>query len=391
MKKNLLFTFTFCLFAFVANTQTRLTNNPVLIINLGNSVTCASPSPDFFLTAENSFYNVYDLDNYANIVDTAFIVRMYVGCEQTDGGAHVIVGKVHRLVGTPSLLNLTLISDDTIAIYPDSANYKIKIPFTEGYVLPGDSLAAELHLPINASVSFFPGSNTSPESSPTYIVASGCSINDFTPMSSIGFASMHLLMNVYVNQRPSMTNGSGAVLKNDTLQFIAAEFTTNFNDNDNDGLTMVKVVTLPSNGDLELSGTPLIVGDTVLTSELTMLEYIPTTGFAGSDNFSVRAADTTLWANVPSVYDITVIDWAVSIAELENSAVTIYPNPANAQISIQVNEPILQIKVINADGKLVLTRVSNESILDISKLESGNYFIEIKTANETYLKQFIKQ
>ena len=46
---------------------------------------------------------------------------------------------------------------------------------------------------------------------------------------------------------------------------------------------------------------------------------------------------------------------------------------------------------INADGKLVLTRVSNESILDISKLESGNYFIEIKTANETYLKQFIKQ
>jgi len=392
MKKNLLFTLSLFLSAVVANTQTRLTNNPVLVINAGNSVTCAGPSPDFFLTAENSFYNVYDLDNYTNIVDTAFIVRMYVGCEETDGGAHVIVGKVHRLVGTPSLLNLTLIADDTVAIYPDSANYRIKIPFSEGYVLPGDSLAAELHLPVNASVSYFPGSNTSPESSPTYIVASGCAINDFTTMASIGFASMHLLMNVYVNQKPTMTGISSTVFKDDTLDYASADFTSQFVDNDlNDGLTMVKVVATPTSGVLDLSGVTLVVGDTIMTNELDMLKYIPNPTYYGMDNFSLRAADTTHWSNTASVYSIQVYNWALSIPEEMSAALTIYPNPANAQINIQITETIQQISVINAEGKVVFTHISDAAIVDISKLQAGHYFIQVKTDSGIYLQKFIKE
>jgi len=372
-----------------ANSQTRLTNNPVLVINAGNSVTCSGGG---IITVDNSFYHVYDLDNYPTILDTAFVVRMYVGCEETIGGPYNIVGKVHKLLGAPSILNLAFISDDTVAIYPDSSMYRIKIPFTEGYVLPSDSIVAELHLPANTTASFYPASNTSPESNPTYIVATGCAINDFTTMAAISFPSMHLIMNLYVNQKPNMTGISSTVFKNDTLDYLSTDFTNQFLDNDlNDGLTMVKVVTIPSNGVLDLSGTTLIVGDTVMTTELDMLKYIPSSGYSGTDNFSVRAADTTHWSNTPSMYDITVYNWAVSVAELENSDLSIYPNPANSQINIQIAEPILQVRVINAQGKVIFTRISDETIVDVTKLSSGNYFIEVKTDKGISLHQFIKQ
>lgn len=392
MKKNLLFTLSFCLFVFVANTQTRLTNNPVVVINAGNSVSCASPAPDYFLTAENSFFHFYDLNNYPSIVDTAFIVRMYLACEETTGGAHVIVGKVHNIAGGFSVANLTLISDDTVAIYPDSSSYKIKMPFTDGYVLPGDSVAAELHVPINPTVSYFVGSNTSPESGLTYFVAPGCGLLNFTTMASISFASMHLIMNVYVNQRPSMAGISSTVFKDDTVHYSSADFTSQFADNDiNDGLTRVKVVTTPTSGILDLNGTTLVVGDTIMTNELDMLKYIPNPTYYGMDNFSVRASDTTLWANTPTVCDIFVYNWVLSNPEEFSADLSVYPNPTTSQITVKIDQPIQQIRIINSEGKLISTRITDETTLDVSKLESGNYFVEVKTENGIYLQKFIKQ
>jgi len=388
MKKKLLFTLSISVIGLMASSQTRLTNNPILFITPGNSVTCSGGG---IITVDNSFYHVYDLDDYPNIIDTAFFVRMLVGAEETSGGVYNIVGKVHTLVGAPMLANLTLIAADTIAILPDSTLYRIPIPFSDGYAFPGDSLASELHLPANTTASFYPASNTSPESSPTYLVASGCSINDFTTTATVGFPSMHLIMNLYVNQKPMMAGISSSTFKDNQLVYAETDFTGQFTDNDNDGLTMVKVITIPANGDLDLSGTILAVGDTVYTSELGNLKYFPGTGFFGTDNFSLRARDTSHWANTPSVYDIDVINWQVSIDELENSSLVIYPNPANAQITIQITEPIQQIRILDAQGKTVFLRVSDESTVDISKLQNGNYFIEVKTTNGTYQQQFIKQ
>ena len=61
------------LIPFLANTQTRITNNAAVGIAGGNSVACAGPTPTFIITTDNSFFHIYDLEDYPNIVDTAAI------------------------------------------------------------------------------------------------------------------------------------------------------------------------------------------------------------------------------------------------------------------------------------------------------------------------------
>lgn len=387
MKKKLLYAL--CIFFAGSNVfgQTRITNNPVVVINAANSVTCNSGG---FLVSENSFFQLYDLDNYANITDTAFFVRMQVGCETTTGGAYNVVGAVYTHVGSANLVNLTLISDDTAAIIPTAGPYLMFIPFDQGYALPGDSLASEFRLPLNGAITFYPASNTSPESNSTYLVATGCVINDLTTVASVGFPDMHLIMSLYVNQKPNMADMTKTIFKDDSVYFAATDFTTNFSDNDNDGLTMMRVTTLPANGTLDLNGTVLAVGDTVLTTEMDLLYYIPTTGFSGSDNFSFTARDSSHWSNTPTIVDVTVVNWQVGINETTVSEVGVYPNPASKQITIELSEQIQEVKIFSADGKLILTDISGEKNIDISVFENGAYFIEIKTVNGNYSSRFIK-
>jgi hypothetical protein len=389
MKKTLLALMIFGLPGTMLFAQTKITNNPILVINAGNSVTCNAGG---IITAENNFFHLYDLANYSNVTDTAFFVRMFVGAEESSGGAYNIVGRVHQLTGAPMLANMTLLTDDTAAIYPDSTLFLMNIMLNDGaYALPGDLLVGELVLPATTTASFYPASNTSPESSPTYIVATGCSINELTTVASLGFPDMHLIMNLYVNQKPQMSGMSSTMFKDAELAYAAADFTSQFNDNDNDGLTMVKVATLPSNGDLDLGGVTLVLGDTIMTSELDMLKYIPNTGYAGSDNFELRAADSSHWANTPAAYDITVYDWQASVEENQSSTITLYPNPASGYVTIQANEKIEQVRVFDGTGKMVLDRRSADKQVDLSPFENGVYFIEVRTGGGFYMEQVVKQ
>ena len=387
MKTNLLLAICIVTSSLLANGQTKITNNPITVINSGNSVTCNAGG---IITGNNSFYNVYDIANYPNIVDTAFFVRVKVGCETTSGGAYNIIGRVHKLVGAPVLANLTLLADDTIAIYPDSSTYLIQIPYNDGYALPNDSLASELLLPANTTASFYPASNTSPESSPTYIVAADCSINDFTTMSSVGFPMMHLIMNLYVNQKPLMATVNATAFKDNDLNFTAADFTNQFTDNDNDGITMMQILALPSNGVLDLTGTSLIVGDTVLTSELASLKYIPNTGYSGNDNFQIRVRDSSHWSNGAANVDITVYNWALAVTELENSDLQIYPNPANDILSLKVDGTISSVRIVDFNGKLVTTSSVLTNTVDVSQLAVGSYFILVETELGRSIQQFVK-
>ncbi|MBL7897366.1 MAG: T9SS type A sorting domain-containing protein [Crocinitomicaceae bacterium] len=381
---------TFMMISLWANTQTRITNNAAVGIAGGNSVTCNAGG---IISTDNSFFHIYDLENYTNIVDTAFIVRMKVGCEETSGGAYNIVGKVHHITGAASYANCVLIADDTTAIFPDSTLYRINIPFNDNYiyVLPNDSLACELHLPANLTASFYPGSNTSPESSPTYIMANGCTIPDMVTVSSIGFASMHVIMNLYVNQRPILADMTPSIFKDDSVYFSAAEIDNIWTDNDNDGFTMIKVSSLPTNGILDLAGTTLVLGDTVLSTEIDQLYYIPNAGYSGSDNFSFIGRDSSHWSLAPSNVDVTVINWQVGIEENNVQPVVVYPNPASKMITVSADGVIEYVRIFNTEGKLVYSKVSEENTIDISSFENGTYFIEIKTDQNTITNRFIKQ
>lgn len=387
MKKNLLFVFGSILITTSAFNQTPVTINTDQTISAANSVTCNSGG---IPASENRFFHIYDLADYTNITDTAFFVRAKVAVETTAGGAYEIVAKMHILVGTPILANMTLIVSDTAAIIPDANTYFMNIPFSSGYALPGDSLAAEYNLPPGTVATFFPGSTTTAATGPTYIVASGCTINELTTVASLGFADMHLILTVYVNQKPMMNGFAKSVVNNVSLDFVAGDFITEFSDNDNDGLTMVKVVTLPSNGMLDLSGTTLVVGDTILDSELDMLSYIPNSGYAGADSFSVVARDSSHWSNTPAVIDITVTQFGLGNIENQIESVFLSPNPVSDVLTIRLNDAIKSYKIVDVAGKEFMLQLNVNNQINVAELPAGTYFFVAETEAGTSVNQFVK-
>jgi hypothetical protein len=393
MKRYFIFFYFVFGFIFICRTQTIISNNSSLAITPNNSLVCTAGG---FLAVENSYYQIYDLADYPNIVDTAFVVRMLTGCQVTSGGAYFVIGKVHLIQGASSISNLTYVSEDSANVYPDSSIYLFHIPFEAGYFLPNDSIAAELYMPANISLSYYPASNINPETSPTYVVSSGCSTFDMTDTETYAFACgqpekhMHLIMRLYLNQKPTMNGFSKTMYKNDILNFAAVDFTSNFSDNDYDNLTMMKLTDLPVNGHLELSGSTLNIGDTILASELSMLTFSPDFNYSGADQFSVIVKDSWHWSNHSADIQINVLDGFAGNAESTLEEIIIFPVPAYEFITILVATEIQNVRLWDATGKLILINSIENNRLNIESLATGIYYLEITTEKGVQMQRFVK-
>ena len=82
-----------------------------------------------------------------------------------------------------------------------------------------------------------------------------------------------------------------------------------------------------------------------------------------------------------------------SVEEL-NSSAHIYPNPAKDEIHISSEERIEEVRIYNINGQQTTVNSQQTSstgmIINISKLNSGVYFIKINTEKGNIVKQFIK-
>ncbi len=71
--------------------------------------------------------------------------------------------------------------------------------------------------------------------------------------------------------------------------------------------------------------------------------------------------------------------------------ITLYPNPATTQLTIQsTNEPINQLSISNILGQTIHQQTANDQLLtvDISALQPGIYFVRV---NGTELRRFVKE
>ena len=78
----------------------------------------------------------------------------------------------------------------------------------------------------------------------------------------------------------------------------------------------------------------------------------------------------------------------------ENSLETkMYPNPVNDILTINSEEGILHINIYNVLSVKVLDVEvnNNEAVLDLRRLDTGMYLIEIVGKNEKSIKTFIKK
>jgi Secretion system C-terminal sorting domain len=77
--------------------------------------------------------------------------------------------------------------------------------------------------------------------------------------------------------------------------------------------------------------------------------------------------------------------------ELIDNNLTIYPNPVKNTFVIQGNHGIESVQINDMYGKVVYTRTSPSSIVNVQNLVSGIYLVEIKSSVGTTRKRIIKQ
>ena len=119
-----------------------------------------------------------------------------------------------------------------------------------------------------------------------------------------------------------------------------------------------------------------------------------------SEGYVVRAPDGSILVNqnssgqVPeSVTDLIVCQNNTGLNEASiKESLRLYPNPANALVTIQASQFWLgaTIQVIDAMGKDIITvKDWNGETLDVSNLHSGLYIIELNTSEQSIQKRLV--
>ena len=83
-----------------------------------------------------------------------------------------------------------------------------------------------------------------------------------------------------------------------------------------------------------------------------------------------------------------------NIISIEEKTFSIYPNPANNEIYISSNEIIEEIVIYNISGQQAVIngqQSTQHTVINISNLTPGIYFIKVNTEKENIIKKFIKQ
>lgn len=132
-------------------------------------------------------------------------------------------------------------------------------------------------------------------------------------------------------------------------------------------------------------------GTTSLFHEYTAIDEIP--GYAGSVvYYRLRQTDLDGKENLSKVISIKL--------KKDNQVVSVSPNPFVSYININLDwgkSESIQVKVINIQGKEVFSKslqvnkgVNNMKIDELSKLPSGNYFIQFVSPSERFVQKISK-
>lgn len=74
-----------------------------------------------------------------------------------------------------------------------------------------------------------------------------------------------------------------------------------------------------------------------------------------------------------------------------NIPVSIFPNPANSEVNIDLPSDIyFEIEIVTVTGEIVITD-QNQNLIDISALSSGIYFVKIYTDQNLAIQKLVKQ
>lgn len=145
------------------------------------------------------------------------------------------------------------------------------------------------------------------------------------------------------------------------VEFIFENINLPFDNANNDGFVVFKIKSLPT----------LQVNDVITNQASIYFDY----------NFPINTNTAS------STYRILANE------SFENSNVfKIYPVPSSDVLNISSNNQfeIKAIEIYNQLGQIVQKELGNKNQINVSQLQSGTYFLKIKTENSVYTQQFIK-
>ena len=172
-------------------------------------------------------------------------------------------------------------------------------------------------------------------------------------------------------------------------------------DQDFEGIEVVEVTvgTVPSDEASQivtysLDPSSIDFATVTINSETGDISITAIVGQSGSQVFTVTADDGQSENNTHQAsFSLTVNPQITLGTDDLDSSVRFYPNPVQKELHISVGEQSkADLKIIDASGQLILNQLSvdlNKSI-SVSELESGVYFLHIKTDGRKIIQRFIK-
>ena len=111
---------------------------------------------------------------------------------------------------------------------------------------------------------------------------------------------------VVINEPPVIQNISKTISEDDLYTFTSSNFTSAFSDADNDNLSEIKIISLPSHGTLKNGLVAININQVIAAGAIGNLNYQPAANYVGGDSFSWNASDGTDYALSAASFSFTV-------------------------------------------------------------------------------------
>jgi hypothetical protein len=184
----------------------------VTTVTAGNSVSCNNGAAGGFLHTDNSYYRGMTLSTFPVLTLPQFVVQQVtIAVEQANGssGSQPITARVwsataNPIGGAPDPPGNNQVSSEAVSVTNQTLTLlPINLTTQPNFLVASGIVAVEIFTPDGQATgnSFFIGSNAGGQSAPSYIKAAPCAVNNITNLASIGFANMHLVMQVTGNNQ----------------------------------------------------------------------------------------------------------------------------------------------------------------------------------------------
>lgn len=78
-------------------------------------------------------------------------------------------------------------------------------------------------------------------------------------------------------------------------------------------------------------------------------------------------------------------------AIIQNQSVNFYPNPARDFVKINTKMQVKRISIFDLGGKIILSKSTNDDVVDVHTLRCGTYFLNVETETGKFEFKFVKQ